>query len=106
MEFIANHDSINTVRVYYKKSANKVCERLANPLEKIIKNYLGILLQNRSPYLSKSAPDLTILLLDRSIDTVTPFIHSFTYESLLFDFFQINMVTKADLEDKGAYSYE
>ena len=54
----------------------------------------------------KTAPDLTILLMDRSVDTVTPFIHYFTYEALLFDFFKISMTTKSDLEDQGAFSYE
>lgn len=106
IEFVASYDSINTVRIYYKKAANKVCENMALSLELAVKNYLGILLDNRSPSLSKSAPDLTVLLLDRSVDTVTPFIHYFTYESLLFDFFTISMVTKSELQDKGAYSYE
>lgn len=40
---------------------------------------MGILLENRSPSITKNAPDIVFLLLDRSIDTVTPFIHSFTY---------------------------
>lgn len=75
-------------------------------LQETIKKYLGILLENRSPNLVKTAPDLTILLMDRSVDTVTPFIHYFTYEALLFDFFKISMTTKSDLEDQGAFSYE
>jgi hypothetical protein len=78
---------------------------MAKSLESVINNYLGILLQNRSPNLNKDAGDLTILMLDRSIDTVTPFIHYFTYEALLFDFFTISMVTKSELKDKGSYSY-
>jgi len=69
-------------------------------LEDTIKKYLGILLENRSPNLSKNAPDLTILMMDRSVDTVTPFLHYFTYESLLFDFFKVSMTTKSNLQDK------
>lgn len=52
---------------------------MALTLQTTIKNYLGILLTNRSPNLKKDADDLTILMMDRSIDTVTPFIHYLTY---------------------------
>ena len=32
--------------------------------------------------------------------------HSFTYEALLFDLFEVSMVSKNDLENKGTFSYE
>lgn len=106
VEVVANTQGVNTVRVYYKKAENKICERMAGALEAEIKNYLGVLLKNKSPTLDRQAPDLTFLLLDRSIDTVTPLIHNFSYEALLFDLFSISMVAKSDLNDKGSYSYE
>ena len=79
IEFIASYDSISTIRIFYKKSPNRICENVAQTLQATVKNYLGILLENRSPCIQKNAPDITFLLLDRSIDTVTPFIHSFSY---------------------------
>jgi hypothetical protein len=53
IEFVANFEDINTVRIFFKKSPNKVCERMANSLESTIKSYLSILLTNRSPHLTK-----------------------------------------------------
>ena len=46
------------------------------------------------------------LLVDRSVDTVSPLIHYFSYECLLFDLFDICFAGLNDLEDKGQYSYE
>ena len=65
-----------------------------------------MLIKNKSTCVNKEASDHTFLLLDRSVDTVTPLLHSFTYEGLLFDLFYISMVVKQDLIDKGSYSYE
>ena len=79
VECIANMDNVNKVKIYYKKAANKICERMAHELYGETKKYLGTLLKNQSPILSKEAQDITFLLLDRSIDTVTPLMHSFTF---------------------------
>ena len=32
MEVIANAESVNTVKIYYKKSPNQICERMAKSL--------------------------------------------------------------------------
>lgn len=79
---------------------------MACELERAAKKYLGILVKNKSKNLQKSAKDITYLVLDRSIDPITPLLHYFTYEALLFDLFMVDFVGKAELKDQGAYSYE
>lgn len=52
---------------------------MAHELERTVKEYLGILVKNKSTILKKGAKDITYLLLDRSIDPITPLLHYFTY---------------------------
>ena len=44
--------------------------------------------------------------MDRSVDTVSPLIHYFSFESLLFDLFNVHLSGIEEVEDKGNYSYE
>jgi hypothetical protein len=48
-----------------------------------------MLLNRKSECLHKDATDITIFLLDRTIDPITPLLHTFTYEALLFDVLKV-----------------
>jgi len=50
-----------------------------------LKNYLFNLLDAKSPAIKANAQDLTIYITDRSIDVITPLLHGYAYESLLYD---------------------
>lgn len=43
------------------------------------------LLDSKSHAIDPNASDLTIFVVDRSVDAITPIIHGYSYESLLYD---------------------
>lgn len=43
------------------------------------------LLESKSQAIDPNAFDLTVFVVDRSIDVITPTIHGYAYESLLYD---------------------
>lgn len=50
-----------------------------------VKKYLETLLDNKCASLDKSVADISFYIADRSLDPLTPLIHSLTYESMLLD---------------------
>ena len=54
------------------------------------------LLDSSSIAIDPKAPDLTILVVDRSIDVVTPLLHGYSYQGLLYDI----------LDEKGNLAFE
>ncbi len=56
--------------------------------------------------MNRNASDVTFFFLDRSVDAVTPLMHAFTYESLLFDFMKVSFEGKENIENKEYYSFE
>ena len=97
MEILPSMKTVNKVKIYYKKGANKVSERMALALQDSIKRYLGILIENKSSVIDKKAECVVFLIMDRSVDTVSPLIHYFSYECLLFDLFDICLAGVNDL---------
>jgi hypothetical protein len=79
---------------------------MAFSLQKSVNRYLGILIENKSTKIDKNASDVIFLLLDRSVDTVSPFMHYFTYESMLFDLERVHLTQAKDMQSKSEYSYE
>ncbi len=90
IEILACYPKINGVRVVFKKSSNCVCERMAETLLENCNKYIKILLENKSEKISKEAPEIVFLLLDRSVDPITPLLHSFTYESMYNDILKVS----------------
>jgi hypothetical protein len=93
---ISSFDSLNVVRLCYEPSVNQVAGRVAERAAKEIRTYLERLLENKSLAVREDAPDVTIYLTDRSIDIITPLIHGYAYESLLYD-----IVSLVDGESEG-----
>ncbi len=46
------------------------------------------------------------MLFDRSIDAITPLLHSFTYEAILFDLAKVAFEGSPKLEDKQYYNFK
>lgn len=82
----AAYPSLHTVRFLYDKSTpNKIAERVIEKSAKEMKAYLMKLLDSNSTAINPNAPDLTFFVVDRSIDVISPIIHGYAYESLLYD---------------------
>ncbi len=64
------------------------------------------MLANKSHLLKPEADDITILIFDRSIDPITPLLHSFTYEAILFDLAKVAFEGSQKLEDKQYYNFK
>ena len=64
--------------------------RVADLVSSCIANRIESVLGKGSSENERSATRSTILVLDRSIDVITPLLHHFTYESMLHDFLPIN----------------
>ena len=79
---------------------------MALALQTSINRFLGGMIENKSSIIDKKAEEVVFLIVDRSVDTVSPLIHYFSYECLLFDLFDVCFTGVNDLEDKGKYSYE
>ena len=73
---------------------------------KAAKHYLASLVENKSFIVNRYASDVTLLLFDRSVDAVTPLMHGFSYEAMLFDLMKISYESKDQLQDKECYSFE
>ena len=87
VDLIAGFPKLHTIRFLYDKdnSVNKVASRVVERAAKEVKNYLRRLLDASSSAIDPSAPDLTFLVVDRSIDIITPLLHGYSYEGLLYD---------------------
>lgn len=86
VHLIAGYDKLFTVRFYHPKNiANKIAERVVEQCSKEVQTYLNKLLQANSPAVDHTTEDLTVLIVDRSIDVITPIIHGYSYEALLYD---------------------
>jgi len=81
VDLIAGFPKLHTVRFLYDKdnSVNKVASRVVERSVKEIKNYLMRLLDSNSTAIDPKTPDLTILVVDRSIDIITPLLHGYSY---------------------------
>jgi hypothetical protein len=44
MEFVVNLGEVNTVRIFYKRAANEIGERIAQYAQKMINKYIASLL--------------------------------------------------------------
>lgn len=77
---------------------------MAERAAKEIKTYLMQLLENKSSAIKQDASDVTIYITDRSIDIITPLIHGYAYESLLYDISDFSKESEADKSKlKGAF---
>jgi hypothetical protein len=87
VDLIAGFPKLHTIRFLYDKhnSVNKVASRVVERAAKEVNNYLKRLLDASSSAIDPAAPDLTILVVDRSIDFITPLLHGYSYEGLLND---------------------
>ena len=56
-----------------------IAERLAKRILKEVTVYYDELMDSKSHSISNTATDLTFFVVDRSIDVITPVLHSFTY---------------------------
>ena len=79
VDLIAGFPKLHTIRFLYDK------DNSVNKVAKEVKNYLRRLLDASSSAIDPSAPDLTFLVVDRSIDIITPLLHGYSYEGLLYD---------------------
>jgi len=79
--------------VRYARSQN-VAGRLASTLQ----NLLEGLPKSYSKALSKTGKGFTLLILDRKFDPMTPLLHEFTYQAMIYDLIK-------DIED-NCYTYE
>lgn len=98
VDLVAGYEPLKTVRIYYELSANRVSERIAERAAKEVKTYLDSLLDAKSSALTPDAPDLTFFITDRSIDIITPLIHGYAYESLLYDLLEIGKEGKKGID--------
>lgn len=54
-----------------------------------MEEYLEQLKNNNSPEINKNAGDAYLIIIDRSIDPLTPVMHDFYYQPLLYDIFKV-----------------
>lgn len=81
VDLIAGFPKLHTVRFLFDKenAGNKVASRVIERSIKDVKKYLMRLLDSSSSAIDPKAPDLTILVVDRSIDIITPLLHGYSY---------------------------
>jgi predicted nucleotide-binding protein (sugar kinase/HSP70/actin superfamily) len=81
VDMIAGYPKLHTVRFLYDKdnSANRVAERIVERSAKEVKNYMMKLLDSGSTAIDRNSTDLTIFVVDRSIDVITPILHGYAY---------------------------
>lgn len=80
VHIVAGYQNLNTVRFLYdKETPNKVAERVVQRCAKEVHNYLMKLLESKSAAVDPNAEDLTIFVVDRSIDVITPTLHGYAY---------------------------
>lgn len=80
VHLVAAYPSLHTVRFLYDKDTpNKVAERVVERSAKEVNNYLTKLLESKSQAIDANATDVTIFVVDRSIDVITPTIHGYAY---------------------------
>jgi syntaxin-binding protein 1 len=84
--------SFYQVNLYYKKSISGIAERMAETISEDFKEFIKTLRMEKSSILSENAENVEVLLIDRSIDPVTPLLHDFFYESMLFDLENLQLV--------------
>jgi hypothetical protein len=63
-----------------------------------VKAYLDNLLEAKSSAITADASDLTFFITDRSIDIITPLLHGYAYESLLYDLLEIGKEGKKGID--------
>lgn len=80
--FFLSQRSIPTI--YYKKSSS-MCKKLGEKLGIFLEREYS---QNHSEFCSKSPMNLVII--DRSEDPVTPLIHTWTYQAMIHEFFELD----------------
>jgi syntaxin-binding protein 1 len=47
--------------------------------------------KNKSNVINPQAEDIEVIILDRSLDPITPLLHNLRYESMLFDLLQLQL---------------
>ena len=58
---------------------------MAEEVKRRIEDCVGVLLKNKSRTVNPQAEDVELIILDRSLDPITPLLHDLRYESMLFD---------------------
>lgn len=52
---------------------------------------VGVMHKNKTIVLSQDAEDIDVFIIDRSIDSMTPFLHDLHYEPMLFDLLNMEL---------------
>lgn len=58
---------------------------MAEEIEESLKEFVKELMVEKEVVVDESAENVEVLILDRSIDPVTPLLHDLFYEPMLFD---------------------
>lgn len=96
-------ERFSAVEVVYSKSGDSgICDKVAKLVIDNLKGQIAKLEQSGSETLDPSSGKVTILLADRAQDPVSPLMHDFFYQSMLYDLLDIkdNIVEYED-EDKS-----
>lgn len=64
-----------------------MAEKIGEEIEEII----AMLYRNKAEVVSQEAPDIDIVVVDRSLDPITPLMHDLHFEAMLFDLFDIEL---------------
>jgi syntaxin-binding protein 1 len=95
------------VEIAYNVTDNSISKGIASKLEKKIMEYFEKLEKQKREAEDKESPldvesgKITFVILDRSVDPLTPVLHDFFYQPMIYDLLQIkNDVVEYEEEDK------
>lgn len=99
-------ESFYRIQIFHPKvnsTAGKLCEKLGDLMKRKLASYIMNLERNNSEFLNPESGDIVIIILDRSFDPLTPFMHDFFYEPMTYDLLNIegNIVEYDFEEQKG-----
>lgn len=100
---LQSFEKFSCVEVVYSKSGETgICEKMGKLLMENLKSQIAKLESNESEILDPASGKLTILLADRAQDPVSPLMHDFFYQPMLYDLLDIkDNVAEYEDEDKS-----
>lgn len=106
MTVIVNMGCFYEIDIFYMKPSqsnnfNESCMNIANKLSNNIHNLIKNLNKNGdSKLISKEAGKISLFLLDRTLDALTPLVHDFCYQPMLYDLLEIkNGICEYEVEE-------
>ncbi|EGR28704.1 syntaxin binding protein 1, putative [Ichthyophthirius multifiliis] len=86
---ILSFERMFSIEIFYNIHENKISQTIAEQMNERLKNILNQLQSENSEQINRKSGKITVLILDRSFDVLTPFLRDFHYQPLLYDVLDI-----------------